>query len=139
MKNKFLTIAAIFSVALFSCKDKPTPPPAPTPNVTGTWQGSGIKSGIKFTVTVNLSQADGDTAIAGDGNIAALIVTVPFTVIGGNVYPDVRMTFTSSDQNFGSGVYAGKFDPLNDNAINGAATVPTFGITNEPLRIERIK
>ena len=132
--------AIVFTLAFTSCKaKKPSEPPAPTPSVSGTWQGSGVKSGIKFTVTVNLAQADGDTVITGDGNIAALIVTVPFTVTGGNNYPDVRMTFTSHDPNFGSGIYVGKFDALSDNAINGAATVPAFGITNEPLRIERTK
>lgn len=138
--KKICCCAIVLALAFASCKTKkPAEPPEPTPSVTGTWQGSGVKSGVKFTVTVNLAQADGDTAITGDGNIVALIVTVPFTVAGGNNYPDVRMTFTNPDPNFGSGVYVGKFDVLSDNAINGVATVPAFGIANEPLRIERIK
>jgi len=133
------SLSLIFAVAFFllSCKDTPVNPPIPTSNISGTWQGTGVKSGIKFTVTVDLMQTDNDTTITGSGNISALIVTIPFFVTGGNVYPDVRMTFNNPDPAFGSGVYVGKFDSENDNIINGVATVPAFGIADEPLKMER--
>jgi len=124
---------------IFSCKDKPIEPPMLKPNVSGTWEGKGSKNGINYTVTVNLSQTEGDTAVIGSGDISALFVKIPFSVAGVNVYPDVRLIFTNPDPNFGTGNYIGKFDSANENKINGAATVPTFGITNEPLNIDRIK
>jgi len=137
MKAKKTYIIFIAIALLFSCKDKPTEPPEPTPNITGKWQGSGTKSGISYTVTVDLVQSDGDTVVSGSGEISALIIKVPFTVSGGNVYPDVRLTFTNPDPNFGTGTYVGKFESGNDNIINGAATVPAFSIVNEPLKMER--
>lgn len=111
----------------------------PKPNISGLWEGKGSKNGINYTVTVNLSQMEGDTLVTGSGEIAALIVKITFSVAGGNNYPDVRLTFTNPDPNFGTGSYVGKFDASNDNKINGAATVPAFGIANETLNIIRTK
>lgn len=132
-------ILAAILLALSACNDKPTEPPIPKPNVTGTWQGKGTKSGIPYTVTATLAQAEGDTAVSGNGDIAALFAKVSFSVTGANAYPDVRLTFTSSDPSFGTGSYAGKFAADNDNRIDGAATVPAFGIRDEALAMERIK
>lgn len=136
-KGTKIVIAA--SIALMaSCKDNPpTEPPAPTPNISGTWRGSGTKSGISYTITATLKQIENDTTITGAGEIAALIVTIPFSVTGANHYPDVQMMFTNPDSNFGTGTYHGTFDAGNDNAISGAATVPAFGIADEPLKLER--
>lgn len=134
---RYLFLIAILLV--FSCKDKPTDPPMPKPNISGLWEGKGSKNGINYTVTVNLSQMEGDTLVTGSGEIAALIVKITFSVAGGNNYPDVRLTFTNPDPNFGTGSYVGKFDASNDNKINGAATVPAFGIANETLNIIRTK
>lgn len=139
-ERKIMRYLFLISILLiFSCKDKPIEPPMPKPNISGTWEGKGSKSGINYTVTVVLSQAEGDTAVIGSGDISALFVKIPFSVAGVNVYPDVRLIFTNPDPNFGTGNYVGKFDSANENKINGAATVPAFGIANEPLNIDRIK
>lgn len=135
MKKYLLIILLLFG----ACKDKPTEPPMPKPDISGTWEGKGSKSGINYTITVILSQTEGDTAVTGSGDISALFVKIPFSVAGVNVYPNVRLVFTNPDPNFGTGNYIGKFDSANENKINGAATVPAFGITNESLNIDRIK
>lgn len=126
---------AVFLAA--SCKDKQPTPPTPMPNITGTWKGSGTKSGIPYTVTMNLTQSVNDTSIIGNGNIAVPLTTIPFSVTGANNYPDVELMFVNPSPNFGTGTYAGRFDPSDDNTINGLATVPAFNISNEPLRIKR--
>lgn len=120
-----------------ACKDKPpTKPSEPMPNISGTWQGTGTKSGITYYISVTLTQAIDDTTITGQGVIDALLVKIPFTITGANQYPNVRMTFTNPDPNFGTGSYLGAFD-VSNNVINGVATVPAFAIVNEPLKIER--
>lgn len=138
-KNFVLLGTLVLLFAVTACKKKPTEPPMPKPNITGTWEGKGTKSGVDYRVVVDLKQDDGDTTVTGSGVISALFLVIDFSVKGANVYPDVRLTFTNPSPSFGTGTYAGKFDAANDNAINGAATVPLFGITNEPLMIARIK
>lgn len=135
--KKIIFISILF--LFFACKEKPIDPPPAKPDISGTWEGKGSKSGINYTVTVTLTQTANDTAVTGSGDITALFIKIPFSVTGGNDYPRVNLTFTNPDPNFGTGKYIGKFNATDDNKIDGFATVPSFGINNEPLNIVRMK
>lgn len=119
-----------------ACHKKPTepPPPPPSPTMNGTWQGSGMKSGIAYTITTDLAQQD--STVIGTGNIATIFLTVPFTVSGKNVYPNVSLSMANADSTF-TGTYIGAFSVSDDNTIDGEATVPAFQIIVEPLQIKR--
>lgn len=145
MEARLRTITALlFAVILLlhSCARKPTeplPPEKPKPNITGTWQGYGSKYGISYIVTATLRQEVSDTVVSGTGNIQALFVKIDFSVSGTNIYPDVRLTFENPDPNFGKGTYVGKFKQDDDNWMDGFASVPSFGLKDEPLIMKRTK
>jgi hypothetical protein len=127
-------------IALSACRKKPTEPPPPSPTINGTWQGSGTKivNGIRIDYTITADLAQQDTTITGTGNIATIFLTVPFTVSGKNIYPNVSLFMANTDSTF-TGTYIGAFMKGDDNTIDGAATVPAFQIVGEPLTIKRIK
>lgn len=134
MIARAIFLAAI--ILLAACKDKPTQPP-PSPNISGTWKGSGSKSGIAYTVTANLTQADGGTDVTGSGEISALLTSITFSVSGYNHYPDIGLTFSNPNPQIGNGTYIGKFSKNDNNTIDGSATVPSFGIVGELLQMKR--
>jgi hypothetical protein len=135
MRN--IIVLLLIAVQVSSCKKQPSDPPPPTPNISGKWIGSGIKSGISYTVTANLNQAQSSSNVTGDGEIKALFTTITFAVNGTNNYPDVYLEFSNPNPQIGSGYYEGKFDSANNNRIDGKATVPSFGLIGESLTMLR--
>jgi hypothetical protein len=130
--KKLIFLSLLLALA---CHKKPTEPPEPSPVIDGIWQGSGIKSGFQYTITVDLFETN--TAVVGMGSIAVLITKVDFTVSGSNVYPKVSLNMANQDSSF-TGTFIGEFDSNDNNTINGKASVPAFQIVDEPLSIKRV-
>lgn len=127
----FFCIIALVS----ACKKKPTEPPPPPPSSTmqGTWQGSGSVSGIPYTLNAVLAQMD--STVTGTGSIVVLGQTIPFTVSGKSVYPNVSLAIVNADSTI-NGTFIGTFNPADNNEVNGLSNVPPT-IVDQTLTIRR--